>query len=370
MRIALLSAAKSIHTIRWANALAERGHIVALYSMLQHKSLEGVYLPQIEIHYIKSEFGLGYWLGSGQLKKMLAVFKPDILNAHYATGYGTLARKSKFRPLLLSVWGSDVYDFPYFSFIHSAIIKKNLESATCIASTSKAMAEQVKRIYNKGKTIYITPFGVDCDNFKKLSNPPQDALTIGIVKALEPKYGVEYLLRAFKILKSRLEKEDKTPINGVRLEIYGSGSQLKMLKNLSEELEISECTHFRGSIPNSEVPSAINGMNIFCAPSTLNSESFGVAAVEAMACETPVIVSDADGLNEVTINDITGFVVPKCDYMVLADKLYLLACNPQLCEKMGKSGRQNVLEKYDWKNNVVTMENALIQTANKAGFNI
>jgi glycosyltransferase involved in cell wall biosynthesis len=376
MRIALISAAKSIHTIRWANALAERGHKVALFSLYKHKTNDDVFLPEVELHYIKGVTVLCYWAGAGQLKKALADFKPDILNAHYATGYGTLARRSNFNPLLLSVWGSDVYDFPYISFIHKRIIQKNLENATCIASTSKAMAEQVKRVYPSQKEIYITPFGVDCDKFKRLSNPSKNILTIGIVKALEPKYGVDILLRAFAILKARLEKEDKMPAGGIRLEIYGSGSQLKMLENLSKELNIADCTHFCGAIPNSQVPLAIGGFNIFCVPST--SESFGVAAVEAMACETPVITSDADGLKEVTLNNETGFIVPKCDYISLADKLYLLACNPQLCEKMGRAGRQHVLANYNWKNNVLTMEEALMQTLtlfkqkqqNEAGLNL
>jgi glycosyltransferase involved in cell wall biosynthesis len=381
VRIALLSAAKSIHSIRWANALAQRGHKVALFSLYKHKTDGSVFLPEVELHYIYGCGVLGYRTGSNQLKKALAEFKPDILNAHYATGYGTLARRSKFCPLLLSVWGSDVYDFPYKSFIHKRIIQRNLESANCIASTSKSMAKQVNKIYptnSAKKKIFITPFGVDCDKFKRLSSPPQNKLTIGIVKALEPKYGIEYLLRAFAILKARLEDEDKMPSDGIKLLIYGSGSQLKMLEHLSRKLNIADCTHFCGAIPNAQVPQAINEFNIFCAPSTLDSESFGVAAVEAMACETPVIVSDADGLQEVTLDNVTGFVVPKCDYITLADKLYCLSVNPQLCNKMGRAGRQHVLENYDWKNNVLTMEEALMQTLtlfkqtqkNEAGLNL
>jgi glycosyltransferase involved in cell wall biosynthesis len=378
MRIALLSAAKSIHTIRWANVLAARGYKVALFSLYKHKINNDVFSPEIELHYIGGNTTLSYWTGAGQLKKALAAFNPDIINAHYATGYGTLARRARFFPLLLSVWGSDVYDFPYMSFIHKWIIQQNLKSATCIASTSYAMAEQVKRVLLGDKKIFITPFGVDCDKFKRISPLPQNKLTVGIVKALEPKYGVDYLLRGFALLKIRLEHEGKMPADGVSLEIYGAGSQLKMLESLSRELHIAGCTHFRGAIPNTQVAQAINGFNIFCAPSTLDSESFGVAAVEAMACETPVIVSDADGLKEVTLDNETGYIIPKCDYISLADKLYLLACNPQLCEKMGKAGRKHVLAHYDWKNNVITMEDALKQTVqifrqkqqNEAGLNL
>jgi glycosyltransferase involved in cell wall biosynthesis len=334
--------------------------------MFEHKATEGVYLPQVEIHYIKSVSGIGYWLGSGQLKKMLSIFKPDILNAHYATGYGTLARRSKFRPLLLSVWGSDVYDFPNISIFHKKLLQSNLKSATCIASTSKAMAVQVKKIFHTQNDINITPFGVDCEIFKRINEPNANILTVGIVKALETKYGIDLLLRAFALLKTRMQKEDKTPAGGICLEIYGSGSQLEKLKKLSIELNIDVLTHFYGAVPHSKVPQIINSFNIFVAPSIIDSESFGVAAVEAMACETPVIVSDADGFKEVTINEVTGFVVPKHDYLILANKLYILATNPELCKKMGKAGREHVLKNYNFKDNVMTMENVMTNTVIKS----
>ena len=65
-------------------------------------------------------------------------------------------------------------------------------------------------------------------------------------------------------------------------------------------------------------------MDIFVVPSILNSESFGVAAVEAMACEILVIVSDADGLKEIVINSKTSFIVPKKDYKAIAEKIKIL----------------------------------------------
>lgn len=81
------------------------------------------------------------------------------------------------------------------------------------------------------------------------------------------------------------------------------------MKNLAQNLGLGNKIKFLGYINNVEVPLAINKMHIFVVPSI--SESFGVAAVEAMACEIPVIVSDAEGLKEVVINEKTGFVVPK-----------------------------------------------------------
>lgn len=362
MRIALLSPAKSVHTLKWAAALSEKGHSVRVFSIKEHAAKEGLYPSQVEMKYINCGGGAGYWFGGAELKKFLGEFKPDILNAHYATGYGTLARKCGFHPLLLSVWGSDVYDFPEKGSFCKKLLVKNLENAEALASTSNVMAERVRSLYNCGKKIYITPFGVDTDKFSRLGEPDKRALTIGIVKTLEPKYGVDFLLRAFALLKARLEKENKIPEGGLNLLIYGSGSKLGDLKKLSVQLGIDGWVDFKGAVPHSQVPEILCGLDIYCAPSVLDSESFGVAAVEAMSCMVPVAVSDADGFREVVEDNVTGFIVKKRDFVTLANKLYILACDRELRKRMGEAGRKRVMEKYRWQDNVLEMEAALSET--------
>lgn len=361
MRIAVLAAAKSIHTIKWVKSLAEKGHTVALYSLPDHKAPEGV-LNGIETHYLKANSVVGYWLCSGELSKLLKGFAPDVLNAHYASGYGTLARRCGFKPLLLSVWGSDVYDFPNQGRFNRRLIIKNLQSAAAIASTSKVMAVQVKNLLREQKDIFITPFGVDTKLFDKCDEPEKDQLTIGIVKAIEPKYGVEYLIRGFSLFKRRLEKEGKMPRKGIKLEIYGKGSLIPELKQLAKSMNLEELVHFHGAVPHSKVPKIISGFDIFCAPSISDSESFGVAAVEAMACGVPVLVSNVDGFREVVKNGETGFIVTRRDPVLLANKLFVLANDAELRRKMGEEGRRHVQANYEWNDCVAAMENALTET--------
>lgn len=364
MRIAVLAAAKSIHTIKWVKSLAENGHTVTLYSLPDQKAQTK--LPaDVKVVYLKTGGAVGYWTCAGQLKRLLREFRPNVLNAHYASGYGTLARRCGFKPLLLSVWGSDVYDFPEAGYINRHMLAKNVESATAVASTSVAMAHRLRRVCCTDKKIYITPFGVDTSVFSRMGNPPEGGITVGIVKALEPKYGVEYLIRAFSLFKNRIIKENKMPPNGLRLEIYGSGSLLKPLKELARNLKIDDETAFHGAVPHSMVPEILSGFDIFCAPSVSDSESFGVAAVEAMSCGVPVVVSDADGFREVVKDRETGFIVTRRDPVMLANKLYDLAVSPQLREEMGAAGRQHVCELYEWRDCVRKMENALTETAFK-----
>lgn len=363
MRVAVLGAAKSIHTVKWVRALAKAGHVVELYSLPDHKAKDGV-LDGITVHYLSHSGNAGYFFGGGELRRLLKKFKPDVLNAHYATGYGTLARRSGFHPVMLSVWGSDVYEFPYKSAVNKHILVKNLENATKIASTSNIMAKQVNKVKFISDKILITPFGVDTSVFCRCSEPEKGKLTIGIVKALEATYGIEYLIRAFSLLKKRMIKENTLPEKGIALEIYGGGSLRAELEKLAKELEIDKEVTFHGAVPHSKVPSIISTFDIFCAPSL--SESFGVAAIEAMACEVVVVTSDADGFKEVVADGKTGFIVTRKDPVLLANKLYTLAQNPELRKEMGAAGRKHVKANYEWSYCVNAISNALTETVMKA----
>ena len=101
----------------------------------------------------------------------------------------------------------------------------------------------------------------------------------------------------------------------------------------------------------------LNTIDIFCVTSILNSESFGVAVVEAMACEVPVIATDVDGFKEVVNDNITGYKVKRKNIEEIAQKIEKLVIDKEQRTKMGKAGRRKVLKEYDWKENVKTMEN-------------
>lgn len=354
MRIALLSAASSIHTARWANALAARGHAVALFSLERHPAPAGSISSDVPVYYLRG----GYLRAACALKKGLAAFAPQVLSAHYATGYGTLARRSGFAPVLLSVWGSDVYDFPRKSAFHRQIVQRNLRAATAIASTSERMAARVRALCPLVDSPFITPFGVDTRVFSPADTPRarDGRLTIGIVKALEPKYGVDVLLRAFAYALPQLTGMD------VRLEIYGGGSRRQMLEQMAVCLGVEKRVCFFGAVPHSQVPDILRKLDIFCAPSVSDSESFGVSAVEALACGVPVVAGAVDGFREVLRDGETGFLVPPGDADALAGRLVRLARDVALRGRMGEAGRADVRQRFEWQACVTRMEQALEAT--------
>lgn len=346
MRIVLLGPGKSIHTIRWANGLAERGHDVHLVSI--HGIAGGIH-QNITGHEIKLRAPFGYFAGR-RFRELLAKIQPDLLNVHYASGYGLLARFSGFHPTLLSVWGSDVYDFPRISSLHRMILSKNLRFADAIASTSYAMKTEVLR-YVSGKIIFITPFGIDENQFAPASstfNEEHKNIVVGTVKTLRPKYGIDTLIRAFAETRSGLLESNPILANRLKLLIVGEGYLRNRLERLARDLGITHVTEFRGAVSHSTVPNCLREMDVYVALSRNDSESFGVAILEASACGIPVLVSDADGPAEVTCDEVTGFIVRRDDVHAAATKLLRLVSDPKLRSQMGGAGRSHVLQKYTW----------------------
>lgn len=352
MKICLLASASSIHTVRWVNALADLGHEISLIT-IQQPELD-VIDNRVAIYELKIKNKLGYYLNFPESKRIIRKIKPDIINVHYASGYGTLGRLVHFEPTLLSVWGSDVYLFPYKSKWNEQTLRKNLRTASQIASTSHALKLQTKKFVENKLPIVVTPFGIDLDRFYSTDKKGTDVILIGTVKSLESIYGIDILINAVSELIKRLNMEHQLEIaNKIRLKIVGDGSEKTSLIQLTKEKNIHEITHFVGAVSNDEVPKYLNELSIYCAFS--RSESFGVAVLEASACEVPVVVSSVGGLPEVVKNGESGFIVNHNDIDMIVDKLYELVMDKNKRSQMGLSGREFVSKYYEWNNNVAHM---------------
>lgn len=354
LRIALLGAANSIHLQRWANALVARGHTVSLLSQQRcGPALLDGRVERVELPHLK---GAGYVLNAPAVGRHARRWRADLLHAHYASGYGTTASLAGVRPTLLSVWGSDVYDFPHHGWLQRRLLRRNLERATAVASTSHAMAAEARRWAPSLGPVAITPFGVDMDRFSPLPRP-EGPLTIGTVKSLAATYGIDLLLRAFAGLKADADVQAAHP--DCRLLIVGSGPDRAALGVLADELGIAAFTRFVDAVPHADVPQWLARLDIYVAASRF--ESFGVAVVEASACERPVVVSDAGGLPEVVEHGVTGLVVPSGAESALLAALKRLALDAGARTSFGQAGRRFVASRYAWPHCVDRMETLYAQ---------
>ncbi|MBQ1460143.1 MAG: glycosyltransferase [Oscillospiraceae bacterium] len=349
MKLAFVAPANSVHTVRWVNAMARRGLEVTLFSLACHPARTGAIEPAVQICYLPCSGMAGYYTAAPRLRSALRRGGFDVVNAHYASGYGTLARLAGARPLLLNVWGSDVYEFPYQGRIKHTILLRNLRYADRIASTSHAMADQVRLLLGEpDREIPVTPFGVNIGDYAGEESAPREGpLTIGIVKSLAPVYAIDDLIRAFAIFTGRPEHA------GARLLIYGDGPQRGELEELARTEGVADRVTFAGVIPNTDVPRALREMDIFALTSL--QESFGVAAVEAMAAGLPVAATDVPGFREVIADGETGLIVPVRDPRAMAEALSKLADDPALRRTMGQAGRRRAAALFNWDSNVDAM---------------
>jgi glycosyltransferase involved in cell wall biosynthesis len=369
MRIFILSDTDNIHTKRWISSLSQRGIEIFLFGLSSNDINYYAQFPNITVaktgytNNIKNIIKNGtfqkltYLKAIKEIREHIKDFRPNILHAHYASSYGLLGALTGFHPYIISVWGSDVYDFPNVSWIHKQILKYNLSKADKILSTSHVMSKETQKY--TAKSIQITPFGVDLSLFKKQCMELQndDTFVVGNVKTLAPKYGIDVLIKAFKLVM------DNNPDKKIRLEIVGEGPDKEKLQQLTKDLNIAEHVVFRGRIENHLLPAVYNAVSVFVSVS--DSESFGVVAVEAMACECPVVVSDADGFREVVVDEKTGFLVPKRNVIATAEAIQKFIDDNTLRDKMGKKGRKRVKKLYDWEDNVDTMLKVYNKILNK-----
>ena len=358
MKVLLLADPSSVHSIKWANSLSERGIKISLFGFSTYQ--KSVYNHEIAItslnikpHKIaRSNMYLYksiYLISTFHLRRILKSFKPDIIHAHYASSYGFLGRIINFHPYFISVWGSDVFEFPQKSSITKRVFKYNLNGADKIFSTSRIMAKELSKYTEK--KIEVIPFGIDLNRYKHLSEykHPDNSFVIGTVKALESIYGIEYLIKAFKLIKDKHSQVD------VKLLVVGEGSQEKKLKELCKELHIEKNVEFTGKVSIEKLTSYYNQMDV--AVFLSRRESFGVAVLEASACELPVVVSNVGGLPEIIENNFTGFVVEKENPERAASAIEKLLLEPDLRKQMGINGRKRVEKFYNWNDNVEQMVN-------------
>ena len=379
-RLLMVAHTNSAHTARWARYFQNAGMVVRVISPLED-TIAGIDTRRFPAnrcwyHHLK---GLHLHIDYRAWKKQLAEFAPDIVHVHYPDGGGRnhFYFDSVADRLITSTWGSEVTESPEFplSEKHKAGVRAILAKSAVVTATTKFLAKVTAKYCPPGKPIHIIPFGVDCELFKPeaISNEvawasrpcivppkstgetpmpplfqsaPSQIVRLGFFKNLERKYGPEVLVEAFaKVVVACPE---------ARLTLAGKGDMTESLRKRVAELGLSDKVEFPGRLPHEQMMAAMRSTDIFVMPSTCQ-ESFGVAAIEASACEVPVIATRVGGVPEAVIDGQTGILVPPFDSNRLAEACIALVRDPERRARLGRAGRQFVLDHYQWHANAATM---------------
>jgi N-acetyl-alpha-D-glucosaminyl L-malate synthase BshA len=238
------------------------------------------------------------------------------------------------------------------------VMKFSIEASDVVTSVSEFLRNETMINYGINKDVIAIPNFVDTDvfhpvptakNLRRLIAQNDEKLLVH-VSNFRPVKRVGDAIRAFKILLD----------SGVKAKflLVGDGPDRNACEALARELGIWNQTRFLGK--QSELASILSASDVFLIPS--GNESFGLAALEAMACGVPVISSDIGGLPEVNVDGKTGYIVKMGDVDILAERMKTLLTDEPLRAQMGKNALDHALSNFT-KEQIVPMYEAAYEKA-------
>lgn len=340
-------------------SLAQRGHKVHFITYALPMRLTGIgsvsnaeYIDNIFYHEVEMstyplfEFPLYELALASKMVEVSNYEKLDLIHAHYAIPHATSAYLAKQilggnLKIVTTLHGTDITlvgQEPSFE----PLMKFSIEASDVVTSVSEYLRRETIDTFGIKKDIIAIPNFVDTDvfyrvasakNLRRMLSPNGEKLLVH-VSNFRPVKRIGDAIKAFKIVLD----------SGIKAKflLVGDGPDRAECEALARELGIWNHTRFLGK--QAELASILSASDIFLIPS--GNESFGLAALEAMACGVPVISSDIGGLPEVNVDSVTGYIVKMGDVQALADRMTILLNDESLRKQMGEAALQHALKNF------------------------
>jgi D-inositol-3-phosphate glycosyltransferase len=221
-------------------------------------------------------------------------------------------------------------------------------TADRVVAASQHEKTLLQRLYGaEDARVAVIPCGVNLDRFAPI-DPPAARAELGLradgqyllfVGRLEPLKGLELLLDAMA------ELEDSAPVLLVAGGDERSSGYVAALRARAARLGVGEDVRFLGAVPQERLPLYYSAADVCVVPSYY--ESFGLVALEAMACGTPVVASRVGGLTGTVQDGVSGYLIPWRCPQPFADKIDLLLANDDLRRTMGAAAHERA-QRFRW----------------------
>ncbi|MEK7775449.1 MAG: glycosyltransferase [Candidatus Zixiibacteriota bacterium] len=284
LRILVLADARSFHTERFVAQLRIQGCSVLLASLEP---------GEIECHQITRRgpmSSLHYLFAIGQVRKLIKEFAPDIVNAHFATGYGFLTSLAVGKigpPIVLNLWGSDVLVVPQKSALHRTKLSMAINSANLVCADSGYLLDQARQ-YREPHQAAVIPWGIERE-YLALYRPECSIgvpLRIIVPRHHESVYNNEFILRALVPLL-------KDGIATLTIPDWGRG--IASFRKLATDLDCKGVS-FYSRMKRPEFLRMMSEHDIYL--SAASTDSSPVSLIEAMALGLMPIAADIPGIAE------------------------------------------------------------------------
>ncbi len=270
----------------------------------------------------------------------------DIIHAQWVPSglISVLIKKLTGKPVVL--W---VHRMNYGGPFVKSMTRFVLRNCDFVLFNSSYTLNRAKRL-SKMKAFAIVPPGVDENLFKPIKKTGiRKKIGVGTKTKMVFAVGRFVEKKGFACLINAMEKVKARDVVCV---IAGVGPLEGSLKQLAKEKGLEKKVLFPGWVKNSELPLWMNEADVVVVPSIVDSrgdtETLGIVAIEAIACGSPIIVSNVGGLVDVVKHGFNGFIARQKDSNDLAKKINLILQSNSLNNKMAKNAREHAEQNFSW----------------------
>lgn len=269
----------------------------------------------------------------------------DLMHVHYAVPNAVsavLARSilaPRPLPVVTTLHGTDITlvgNDP--SFVETT--RWGIEQSDAVTAVSEALRRSTMEIFGIGRPIEVVPNFVEPPRYDRVAGTPgarrwarDGELVLVHISNFRPVKRVDDVVEVFHRLRERFP---------VRLLMVGDGPERARIEQKCRQHGTCGEITWIGNLPL--VEEVLVGADLFLLPS--ESESFGLAALEALACKVPVITTRAGGLPEVVVDGECGYLYPVGDVAGMTEGAARLLADPALRQAFGEAGRRRAVEQF------------------------
>jgi N-acetyl-alpha-D-glucosaminyl L-malate synthase BshA len=335
--------------------LAHRGHEIHFITYRQPVRLallnskvhyHEVNVPEYPLfHYQPYELAL-----SSKLVDMVKLYKIELLHVHYAIPHayaGYMAKQmlkdeSIIIPMVTTLHGTDITLVGNHPFYKTAV-SFSINKSDIVTSVSQSLKDDTYKLFNIKKEIHVIPNFIELD---KIRNESQISCHRSVMAKKEERIithisNFRKVKRIPDIIKIFYKIQEKIP---AKLMMVGDGPEKVKAEQLCKELDIEDKVIFFGN--SSEIDQILSYSDLFLLPS--ETESFGLAALEAMAWSVPVISSNSGGLPEVNFDGISGYLSNVGDVDSMAENALKILTDYETLAKFRESAL-GIAQQFDIK---------------------